>query len=324
MQIAGVAKVFTDPNLRQLKQLGVDDIVYYDMRGMPDSFEELAAVQRRLARLGLRLAVIEGGPPIDQIVLGKPGRDAQIERYLAAIRHMGRLGIGVLCYNFMPQITSAAMVVRTSTRFPERGGALTSQYRAVDFRPESIPHNERPTADEQIWDNLEYFLRRIVPVAEQEEVLLAMHPDDPPQSPLCGLARILRSSESFQRLLSVVDSPVNGLTFCQGCFAEMGASLEDEIRRFRGRIHFVHVRDIRGAPEDFYETFPDNGSNDLLSLLRVYKEVGYRGYVRIDHVPLLATEAGPYDGYGIQGHTYALGYLKGLMEAVYGRPDRRA
>jgi mannonate dehydratase len=322
MQIAGVAKVFSDPNLRQLKQLGVDDIVYYDMHGMPGSFEELAAVQRRLARLGLRLAVIEGGPPIDKIVLGKPDRDAQIDRYVSAIRHMGRLGIRVLCYNFMPQVTSAAMVVRTSTRFAERGGALTSQYRAVDFRSESVPHNEQPTTDEQMWDNLEYFLRRIVPVAEQEEVLLAIHPDDPPQSPMCGLARILRSEKSFHRLLSIVDSPVNGLTFCQGCFAQMGDDLEADIRRFRERIHFVHFRDIRGGPEDFYESFPDNGASDMLHLVRVYKDIGYRGFVRIDHVPLLATEAGPYDGYGIQGHTFAIGYLKGLMEAVYGQHDR--
>ncbi len=319
MIIAGVAKQMTDTNFKLLKQLGVDDVVYYNMRGMPANLAELAEVQNRLHNFGLRLAVIEGGPPIDQIVLGKPGRDVQIDQYISALRHMGALGIGVLCYNFMPQITSAAMVVRTSKQYAERGGALTSQFRQRDFDPAQVPHAERSTSDEQIWENLEYFLKRIVPVAEQEEVLLAMHPDDPPVSPLCGLARIMRSPEHFERLLELVDSPVNGLTFCQGCFAEMGADLVAAIHRLRARIHFVHFRDIQGPPEDFYESFPDNGQHDMLEVIRAYHEIDYHGYIRVDHVPLLATEMGPYDGYGMYGHTFAIGYLKGLVEAVYGR-----
>jgi mannonate dehydratase len=322
MKIAGVAKQFTDTNLRLIKQLGVDDFVYYNMKGMPTTVEGLAAVQRRVAAAGLRLSVIEGGPPIDRIVMGKPGRDEQIDEYVTAIRTMGRLGVPVLCYNFMPQVTSAAMVVRTSITYAERGGSPTSQYRAADFRPESVPHDEGTTTDEQMWDHLEYFLKRIVPVAEQEGVLLAMHPDDPPLSPLCGLSRILRSVESFDRLTQLVDSPVNGVTLCQGCFAEMGADLGSVARRFRERIHFVHFRDIWGSPEDFHETFPDNGANDMLALLKTYREIDYRGFIRIDHVPLLVTEDGPYDGYGMHGHTFAIGYLKGLMESVYGRSPR--
>jgi mannonate dehydratase len=322
MQIAGVAKVFSDTNLQLLKQLGVDNVVYYNMQGMPTTFEELTAIQHRLTGHGLRLAVIEGGPAIDKIVLGKPGRDEQIEQYISCIQQMGRLGIKVLCYNFMPQVTKAAMVVRTSSQYSERGGALTSQYRSADFDPTTVPHQEQPSSDDQMWEHLEYFLRRIVPVAEQEEVLLAMHPDDPPLSPLCGLARIMRSAENFSRLLQLVDSPVNGLTFCQGCFAEMGSDLVADIRHFRERIHFVHFRDIQGTPDDFYESFPDNGQHDMLELLQAYREIDYRGFIRIDHVPLLATETGPYDGYGMYGHTYAIGYLKGLMESVYGRPDR--
>jgi mannonate dehydratase len=322
MKIAGVAKQFTDAHLQLIKQLGVDDFVYYNMKGMPTTIEGLAAVQQRVANAGLRLSVVEGGPPIDQIVMGKPGRERQIDEYVAAIQAMGELGVPVLCYNFMPQVTSAAMVVRTSTTFVERGGAATSQFRAAEFRPETIPHDERVTTDEQMWDNLEYFLKRVVPVAEQEGVLLAMHPDDPPVSPLCGLSRILRSVESFERLTQLIDSPVNGITLCQGCFAEMGADLADVARRFKDRVHFVHFRDVWGTPDDFHETFPDNGANDMLALLRAYQEIDYRGFVRVDHVPLLATEAGPYDGYGMHGHTFAIGYLKGLMEAVYGKPPR--
>ena len=324
MRIAGVAKAFNETNLKLLKQIGVDDFVYYNMKGMPGSFEELEAINRTVSNEGLRLSVIEGGPPIDLVVMGKNGRDQQIAEYVQSIKNMGRLGIRVLCYNFMPQVTSAAMVARTSMTFSERGGALTSQFRSVDFKPECIPHGEQPTTDEQMWDNLEYFLKRVVPVAEQAEVLLAMHPDDPPLSPLCGLSRIMRSVADFDRLLQLANSPVNGITLCQGCFAEMGCDLPDVIRHFKDRTHFVHFRDIQGTPEDFYESFPDNGSNDMLEVLRTYREIDYRGFIRVDHVPLLITETAPYDGYGMYGHTYAIGYLKGLMESVFGHPMRNS
>lgn len=321
MKIAGVAKDFTQPHLKLINQIGVDHLVYYNMQGMPVELDRLVAIQESAQREGLRLAVIEGGPPIDEIVLGKEGRDQQIEQYKKALINMGKLGIGVLCYNFMPQVSEAAMVVRSTNRFAERGGALTSQFCLADFREETVPHNELPTSDEQMWDNLEYFLQEIVPVAEDAEVKLAMHPDDPPVSPLCGLARIMRSVEDFDRLISLVDSPVNGITLCQGCFLEMECKLTSVIRRFAKQIHFVHFRDVQGSSEDFYETFPDNGPTDMVEVLRVYQEIGYQGLVRVDHVPLLATESGEYDGYGMQGHIFAIGYLKGLMEPIFGKPS---
>lgn len=316
MILAGVAKQFTPVHLQLLKQVGIDDFVYYNMHGMPMTLDALAATAQTVGQAGLRLSVIEGGPPIDRIVLGKEGRDQQIAEYQSAIRHMGRIGVRVLCYNFMPQVADAAMVVRTDTRYPERGGALTSRFRLADVRPETVPHQETPTTDEQMWDHLEYFLRRVVPVAEDAGVRLAMHPDDPPLSPICGLARILRSVADFERMLGMVDSPANGITLCQGCFAEMGCHIPDVIRRFAGRTHFVHFRDVAGTPEDFYETFPDNGPRDMVEVLRTYQEVGYSGYARVDHVPLLATEEGTYDGYGMHGHLFAIGYWKGLMQAL--------
>jgi mannonate dehydratase len=320
MKISGVVKKLTATNLRLLKQVGVDDFVYYNMEGMPVELDELDGVKKLVEREGLRLSVVEGGPPIDRIVHGKEGRDQQIEQYKKALLNMGELGIRVLCYNFMPQIGSGEMVVRTSYRFPERGGAPTSQFRLADVTAATAPHGERPTTDEQMWDNLEYFLKRIVPVAEAAEVKLAMHPDDPPLSPLCGLARIMRSVENFERLLQIARSPVNGITLCQGCFAEMGSQIPEVIRRFAGRIHFAHFRDVHGTPTDFYETFPDNGPTDMISAIRSYKEIGYDGLVRVDHVPLLADEEGEYDGYGVHGHLFAIGYLKGLMEPIFGKP----
>ncbi|MBS0664398.1 MAG: mannonate dehydratase [Verrucomicrobia bacterium] len=320
MRISAVVNPPTDRNLRLLAQLGVPDLVYYNMQGMPTELAALRAEQERVARQGLRIAVIEGGPPIDRIVLGRPGRDEQIETYQRAIDAMGRLGIGVLCYNFMPQVTDDAMVIRTSMRVPERGGALTSGFDLAAFDQSHVTAEGR-TTDEEMWDNLEYFLRRVVPVAEAAGVRLAMHPDDPPLSPMWSLARIMRSVANFDRLFALAPSPANGLTFCQGCFAELGVDLVATIRHFGPRIHFVHCRDVAGRLEQFHETFPDNGPTDQVKVFRAYREIGYHGFIRSDHVPHLVTDEGEHDGYGLQGNIYAIGYLKGLMEPIFGKPD---
>jgi mannonate dehydratase len=318
MKLSAVVQPPTEENLRLLAQLGVADLVYYNMAGMPTELAALRAEQQRIERCGLRLSVVEGGPPIDRIVLGLDGRDAQIEAYKRALDHMGKLGIRVLCYNFMPQITADAMVVRTSHETPERGGARTSSFRLADCERDRLTPAGR-TTDGQMWDNLEYFIRRIVPAAEAAEVKLAMHPDDPPLSPIWQLSRIMRSVENYERLFALAPSPVNGLTFCQGCFAELGVDLGATIRRFGPRIHFAHCRDVAGTPDDFRETFPDNGPTDLVKLFTVYREIGYSGFIRSDHVPQLSTERGDNDGYGLHGNIFAIGYLKGIMEPIFGK-----
>ncbi len=318
MKLSAVVNPPTEINLRLIAQLGVADLVYYNMQGMPTELEALRLEQQRVERCGLRIGVVEGGPPIDLIVLGKPGRDQQIENYQRSLDHMGRLGIRTLCYNFMPQITADAMVMRTSLTTPERGGAHTSSFRMADFDNDRLTPEGR-TTDAQMWDNLEYFLRRVVPAAEAAGVNLAMHPDDPPLSPLWNLSRIMRSVENFERLFALAPSPVNGLTFCQGCFAELGLDLVATIRRFGARIHFAHCRDVAGTPLDFRETFPDNGPTDMAAVFRAYREVGFRGLIRSDHVPQLATERGENDGYGMQGNIFAIGYLKGIMEPIFGK-----
>jgi mannonate dehydratase len=318
MKLAAVVNPPSEANLRTLAQIGVEHLVYYDMRGMPRDLASLRQAKERVERCGLRLSVIEGGPPIDRIVLGKPGRDQQIEAYKACLGHMGALGIRVLCYNFMPQVMEDAMVVRTSRNTIERGGALTSRFRLCDLDGEHRTP-EGQTTDEQMWENLEYFLRRVVPAAEAAEVRLAMHPDDPPLSPIWGLARIMRDIASFEQLFALAPSAVNGITFCQGCFAEMGVDLPATIRRFAGRIHFAHFRDIAGTREDFRETFPDNGQTNIPEVLAAYRSINYAGLIRPDHVPQLATDAAPADGYGFNGHIFALGYMKGLMEPLWGK-----
>lgn len=323
MKIAAVVQPPTASNLRTLAQIGVENQCFYDMAGMPLELAGLRAAGEHAERNGLRLAVVEGGPPIDQIVLGKPGRDAQIEDYKRALGNMGELGIRTLCYNFMPQITSDAMVIRTSFATPERGGALTSSFALAGSDNERMTA-EGTTTDEMMWDNLDYFLTRIIPTAEDAGVNLAMHPDDPPLSPMWNLARIMRSVENYDRLFQMHPSPVNGMTFCQGCFVEIGVDLDATIRHFADRIHFVHFRDVAGPLHDFHETFPDNGPTDMVRLMHTYKDIGYDGFIRVDHVPQLAMEQESAAGYGLPGHLFAIGYLKGLMEPIFGPGQTRS
>jgi mannonate dehydratase len=300
------------------KQIGVDDIVYYDMHSMPLG-QELRNEIEKLRRLDLRLTVVECGPPIDCIVMGKDGRDRQIEQFKRALDDMGRNGIEILCYNFMPQVLEDAMVVRTSYTARARGNAQTTAFRIADVTSATAPHSEVSIPAEAMWDNLEYFLKHVIPAAEAAGVKLAMHPDDPPLSPLCGLNRIMSSVEAFDRLISISSSPVNGITLCLGCFMEMGEDPVAMVQHFRDRIHYMHFRDIAGITSDFVETFPDDGPTDFIRIFRALKDLDCNNPIRVDHVPRLAIENGTNDGYGFLGHLYATGYLKGLLESVFGK-----
>jgi mannonate dehydratase len=168
-----------------------------------------------------------------------------------------------------------------------------------------------------MWGNLERFLRSVLPTAEAAGVRLALHPDDPPMSPLCGLERIMDREDSFVRLLSISSSPANALTFCVGCFAELGSDILNLIDRFRERIACVHLRNIAGTPRDFVETFPDDGDINLVAVVRKLHEIGFAGYLRSDHAPQLDTDREVVsEGYGTQGHLFAIGYLRGLVQAT--------
>lgn len=323
MRIAMTVVPYVEETLRAAKQLGVDHIVYNGELGKALEQALLRREVDKLKALGLKLTILEGAVPIDQIVLGKEGRDSQLEEVKRSIDAMGRLGVEVLCYNFMPPVLGGEMVVRTDYDALARGGAETSMFRLADVTSETVPHEEETISIEKMWDNLEYFLRAVIPAAELAGVKLAMHPDDPPVSPICGLNRIMSSVGAFDRLLSLSSSPANGITFCQGCFLEMGADLPVTIRRFKDRIHFVHFRDIAGTTDEFVETFPDDGPTDFISVFKTFKEIGCNAPVRVDHVPHLAVEKGRNDGYGFIGHAYATGYLKGLLDAVYGKPGLR-
>jgi len=175
---------------------------------------------------------------------------------------------------------------------------------------------------DQLWENLEYFLRRIIPVAEKAGVQLAIHPDDPPLANLMGGAQIMFESESFERLFEMIPNPANSLCFCQGTFAEMGVDIPATIRKFGARISYVHFRDVKGNAECFVETFHDNGPTDMFAAMQAYNEIGFSGALRPDHVPLLDGEAGRADGYSMLGRLFAVGYMRGLMHAA-AHPSQR-
>ncbi len=312
MRFELVITPFNEENLKLASQIGVTDI---HSRYPGQTLEDLTRIQNQIESFDLKLSVIEGGLPMDDIKLGNSGRDQQIELIKKLLQNMGKAKIPILCYNWMPKDG----VVRTSFEVEERGGARVSGFNIEMLKPEQ--HEPITiTTDDQMWGNLDYFLRQVVPVAEENNVTLTMHPDDPPVSPLFGLARIMRDIEAFERLVEIVTSPSNAICFCQGTFAEMGADIPATIRRLGKHIRQVHFRDIRGVSTNFHESFHDNGQTDMLAAMRAYKEIDFDGPIRTDHVPMLEGDEEDQSTYGfgytMLGRLHAIGYMRGLLEAV--------
>ena len=275
----------------------------------------LAKMQKQYREYELEVVVIEDTPPMDEIRLGRPGRDEQIDWFCTQLRAMGELGITTLCYNWVP-ISDFA---RTSASVRLRGGALTSAY--DDDAMRTIPPLVEPGSitHDQLWTAYEYFLRAIVPVAEEAGVRIALHPDDPPIPEVRGIPHIMISPDAFERVLATVVSEYSGITFCQGNFALMTHDVPSLIRQLGRdkRIFFAHFRDVAGDARNFVEVFHDAGPTDMLECMRAYKDIGFDGVVRPDHVPALEGETNDTFGYSTLGRLFALGYMTGLREAAY-------
>ena len=144
-----------------------------------------------------------------------------------------------------------------------------------------------------------------------------MHPDDPPITPIRGVSRIMRTVDNYQRLVEIARSPMNTITLCQGNFTLMTDDLPSVIRKFGKTISFVHFRDVRGVPTQFEETWHDAGKTDMLACMKAYRDIGFDGVLRPDHVPTVEGDSNDNAGYSAFGRLYAIGYIRGLHEAVY-------
>jgi mannonate dehydratase len=309
MRIALVLTPPTERHLRWAAQIGVTDFV--SRYGAVDTGEKMRLECERVASFGLKLSVVEGYIPLDEIIRGGPQRDAQIQNVRQLIAAMGQNGVEILCYNWMPNNDWT----RTAFAVPTRGGALTNEFNRRDLQNESVPGAQNIGARD-LWENLEYFLHAVLPVAEKANVKLAMHPDDPPLRELSGSAQIMHEPEDYERLFQIAPSPNNGMCLCGGTFSSLGKNVAELVRRFHSRIHYAHFRDVRGTVPHFVETFHDDGQQNMAEIMRAYRDIGFTGPMRPDHVPKLDGEEGLADGYTMLGRLFAVGYLRGLMHAA--------
>lgn len=271
--------------------------------------DELARICRRVASFGLRPASIDL-PLSDAILLGLPGRTADLERVKAAIGLAGALGLEVLTYNFTALRASEGYGLR---RGGGRGGAHLRDFDAA--RLEGLPPlsglGER--SREEMWTHLEVFLRAVVPAAEAAGVRLAIHPNDPPVPVYRGVAQPLDGLAAMRRLIDTVDSPANSVFFDTGVSTEWGEDARAVLRYFgdRDRIGMVHFRNVRleEPGRRYVETFIDGGQCDMAACMEALYEVGYSGGVDPDHTPGIEG-----DDDGRQGWAYAVAYMRALRQ----------
>jgi mannonate dehydratase len=224
------------------QQLGINHAVASVPEGPehapPWDYDHLFRLRQRFADAGFNWSVIESAPAAIQepIKLGTPDRDRHIDQFCQLLENMGRLGIPVICHNWMAGLTWQ----RTSFALRGRGGALVTGYDHAALA--DAPHTRwGEVSENQLWENMHYFLERVVPVAEEAGVRLAVHPDDPPTSPIRGIARILTTPKAMKRVIDMVPSPSNGVTLCQGTVSSMGVDVIDAIRLLgsTGRGDFI-------------------------------------------------------------------------------------
>ena len=308
-------------------QMGITDVVVKvnpTLTGLSDPwrYETLKSIVDGLAAAGLRVVGLEGDPfdmsPIKQY--GEEGagreeggarREEALAHYRELLESMGRLGIRLLCYNFMVGTGWSRTGVREG-----RGGA-----KATCFSSSLVPHSPSlRLTKSQVWANYEHFIQSVMPTAERVGVRMGLHPDDPCLPALGGYARIFETVGDYDRAYAICPSPSNAVTYCQANFKLMGADLVETARHFGSRIAFVHVRDVEGDKTDFVELFHDQGTTDQFALMRTYRELGLDVPVRGDHVPemegdrLVADDCIP--GYFTMGRLFANGYLKALLQGT--------
>jgi mannonate dehydratase len=308
-----------DENLAFYKAIGVDYLtvnpppfaagISGDLTGREQMAQYLIQVRDQAASHGLKLMNIALTGP-DEITLARPERDAKIGQWIDVLRAMADAGVPTLGYNFKPI---------GNFRTPSATGRGGAKYSTFDYDLWQKTKGEWP--DKQIdepsmWANMQYFLDRIVPVAEECGVRLALHPDDPPiPEAMGGAMRIVSSLDQYERIFEMAPSDANAMLFCQGCVTEMGVDVYEAIRRIgsQGKIVYVHFRNVKGSRHYFEEVFIDEGDVDMMKAMQIYKDVGFEGPFMMDHTPGI-----PGDADGRAGHALATGYMRAAIQSVYG------
>lgn len=328
--------------LAQIRQIPAVRGIVSSLHDVPPgdawSSDALDAIGEAIERAGLRFAVVESVAVHEDIKLGMATRDRMIDNWCTSIERIGAAGVPVVCYNFMPVFDW----MRTSLALPLPDGSTTLAYdddalRQVDL---SRGTGELPgwamaydadalaallaayaaVTPERLWENLDYFLQRVVPVAESAGVRLAIHPDDPPW-PIFNLPRIITDVSSLRRLVALVDRPANGVTFCTGSFGALPTNdLPAMIREIggQGRIHFAHCRNVHVTGEHAFMETPHPtacGDVDMYEVLSALHDTGFTGPLRPDHGRMIWGEHGR-PGYGLYDRALGAMYLHGLWEGV--------
>ena len=303
----------TPEYFRFAAQYGATDILLNraDIPGIGGRWELQDLVKLRLSaeQYGLKLAALENVPThfYDEIMLGGDGRDRQIENMIYTVRNIAKAGIPIFGYNWMP-----SMVWRTTPK-SIRCGALATAFDYEKAKKMPFTHS-REYFEEEMWQNLEYWINIITPVAEEEGIRLGIHPCDPPVPVLGGIPQLLRSFDAYKRLIEIYPSDSNAIEFCQGTFSEMNDDIYEMIRYFgeRKKILYVHFRNVSGQVPKFYEEFVNTGYVDMHKAMKIYHEVGYDSFFIDDHVPATFQDT----SYGHRGRAFAMGYIQALIESV--------
>ena len=320
MRVAiGQVNELTEEFLTFAKQLGLQDVqmnLYNLPSDMKDTgrleFHDLLKLHSRAAERGLRLIAIENVPIrfYDKIMLGQAGREKQLENMQESIRNLGRAGIPIFGYHFI-----STGVWRTGWDTPIRGGAISNSFK-LELAKHAPLSYDRVYDEDEMWANYDWYMQRILPVAEEYNVRMALHPDDPPVPILGGVSRLFRNFANFKRALERHPSRMHGLDFCHGCWSEMrgGAGVLEAAEYFgaQGRIFYVHMRDVQGGCDDFTECYINEGNSNIFKVILKLREVGFNGFMIDDHVPHMVNDS----SYGHRGRAHATGYITAMLDAV--------
>ncbi len=312
--------MMTDEVFNFIKQLGVE---YVEVLFPPgeDSYEDIVRIKRKIEKAGLKICstLSIDGALGEEVVLGLPGRDEKITKYQNFIRNISKAGIHTTNYGFSAfrGISDDDLISETYTR-----GCKTQLF---DMRTvqKKAPKYERKYTSDELWDNYIYFIKRILPVAEEAKIRLALHPPDPPIE-IGGVENIFINKKDFEKAMEISGhSPYSGLLFCVGTWAEMrgpdgkGEDIIGAIHHFgrTGNIFHVHFRNVSSPIPRYSETFIDNGYLDMHAVMKAFKESGYTGAMEPDHVPEFRDEK-RVGYYGVSGYAYSIGYMRGLLDSV--------